>query len=296
MMDLGTLPGGVTSFAYGINQSGQVVGYSTCTASPYYGHAFLYSGGTMTDLGTLPGTLFSQGLDINNSGQVVGYSSPMPYNVGHAWLYSDGTMTDLGTLPGGSVSVAGDINDSGQVVGTSETNGFYEHAFLYSNGTMTDLGTLPGGSSSGACGINSSGQIVGASDSGSSGGFTHAFLYSNGTMTDLGFAGMAVSINDSGQIVGWANCGGFLYTDGVMYDLNDLIDPSCGWRIIEAEGINNAGQITGDMVNQQGYQHAFLLTPGTLPPPKIGAEPGTMALIVPAILGFAGIAFRRMRK
>ncbi|MBI5747805.1 MAG: hypothetical protein HZA00_01680 [Nitrospinae bacterium] len=66
--DLGTLPGGNQSYAYGINNSGQVVG-SAFTEAGYY-HAFLYSGGVMQDLGTLGGThSFASG--INDSGQVV---------------------------------------------------------------------------------------------------------------------------------------------------------------------------------------------------------------------------------
>jgi len=48
MVDLGTLPGGTTSQASGINNSGQVVGFSNITSGAY--HAFLYSGGTMIDL------------------------------------------------------------------------------------------------------------------------------------------------------------------------------------------------------------------------------------------------------
>ena len=54
MTDLGTL-GGTNSVAYGINASGQVVGYAHTTGNAA-AHAFLYSGSTMTDLGTLGGT------------------------------------------------------------------------------------------------------------------------------------------------------------------------------------------------------------------------------------------------
>ena len=71
-IDLGTL-GEDSSEAFGINASGQVVGWVN---SHNYAHAFLYTGSTMTDLGTLGGT-FSEARGINDSGQVVGISDLM---------------------------------------------------------------------------------------------------------------------------------------------------------------------------------------------------------------------------
>ena len=71
---LGTL-GGVTSYARGINDSGQVVGSSNIIGDSA-AHAFITgsNGIGMTDLGTLGGT-FSFANDINDFGQVVGWTS-----------------------------------------------------------------------------------------------------------------------------------------------------------------------------------------------------------------------------
>ncbi len=53
IIDLGTLPDGIESEPTGINDSGQVVGYSVTDENVY--NAFLYSEAQMADLVTLPG-------------------------------------------------------------------------------------------------------------------------------------------------------------------------------------------------------------------------------------------------
>jgi probable HAF family extracellular repeat protein len=164
MSDLGTL-GGQGSGAYGINNTGQVVGETATIPGSYITRAFLYSNGTMTDLGTLGGTT-SWAYGINNTGQVVGYASTAGA-AGHAFLYSNGVMSDLGTL-GGTSSQALGINNNGQVVGWAYTaGGAARDAFVYSGGSLLDLNKqLSPGSGSGwilsdANAINDLGQIVG---------------------------------------------------------------------------------------------------------------------------------------
>jgi probable HAF family extracellular repeat protein len=76
----------------------------------------------------------------------------------------------------------------------------------------------------------------------------------------------ARGINRSGQVVGFTSSGqntnyrAFLYSDGIMKDLNDLIQPNSGWSIWFALKINDRGEITGYGSNN-GATHAFLLTP-----------------------------------
>ena len=116
MTALGTLSGS-TNEAMGINDAGQVVGYTTAHGGY---QAYLYSGGTMTNLVGL-GEPDSYANGINNAGQVVGQAFTL--NVGGpAYLFSGGVMTSLGTL-GGTDSDANAINSSGQVVGYSFTTG-----------------------------------------------------------------------------------------------------------------------------------------------------------------------------
>lgn len=259
---------GTGNQAYGINNSGQVVGGADTSSGSY--HAFLYSGsGPMQDLGTLGGT-FSMALGINDIGQVVGAStSTVNNNDWRAFLYTGGgTMQDLGTLPGGNFNFANAINNSGQIVGGNSVQfanggivGGLGHAFLSNNGgPMQDLGTLDGTTSS-ATGINGSGQIVGNADS-------HAFLYvGGGPMQALGSLGgpnsFATAINNAGKIVGGANTGAsptsnthaFLYTGtGPMQDLGTL-----GGQFSWATGINNSGQVVGASTSTgDPNNHAFL--------------------------------------
>lgn len=78
MQDLGTLPGGTESYAYGINSSGAVVGYSQ-TAVRGNDHAAIWAGGHVSDLNRfLPGPVQAAGVvlklayAINDSGQIAG--------------------------------------------------------------------------------------------------------------------------------------------------------------------------------------------------------------------------------
>jgi probable HAF family extracellular repeat protein len=131
MTDLGTL-GGNDGAANGINNSGQIVGYSTIATSADSYRAFLYSQGVMTNLETLGGDQ-SQAFGINASGQVVG-NSMTAGNVAHAFLYWSGSMFDLNSLlpanSGWVLQWASAINDSGQIVGYGINPAGQYHAFL----------------------------------------------------------------------------------------------------------------------------------------------------------------------
>src|SRR5437667_4279003 len=109
MIDLGTL-GGYNSHAWGINNSGIVIG-DAYTFMFFNDHAFTYnangtSPGPLTDMGTLNGGVgFSQALGINDAGQIAGGATNANGNT-HAFLFSpatstaSSTMTDLGTFGG----------------------------------------------------------------------------------------------------------------------------------------------------------------------------------------------------
>ncbi len=173
------------------------------------------------------------------------------------------TVTDLGTL-GGNLSVGFGINASGEVTGRSllADNSTF-HAFVY-DGTMHDLGSLGIGTYSSGSAINASGVVVGSFRTDASGD-VHAFRY-DGTMHDLGTFGgansQAAGINDSGQVVGYAETTdtttslvlhAFLY-DGTMHDIGTL-----GGSFSEADAINAGGKVVGySNILGSPAQHAFI--------------------------------------
>ncbi|HEY9638265.1 MAG TPA: hypothetical protein V6D14_33050 [Coleofasciculaceae cyanobacterium] len=123
--DLGTF-GGTNSYASGINDAGQVVGYAATTSGVSGDrHAFLWENGTMKDLGA-PANYFAEAGHINDRGQVVG----IVYNrVDHyfAALWERGKLKDLNSLipanSGWELIRAEDINKKGQIVGWGFFNG-----------------------------------------------------------------------------------------------------------------------------------------------------------------------------
>jgi probable HAF family extracellular repeat protein len=66
------VPGAVFTYAYGINGSGQIVGFYQSTGFPPPLHGFLDKGGSFTTI-DVPGAVNTYVQGINNSGQIVGY-------------------------------------------------------------------------------------------------------------------------------------------------------------------------------------------------------------------------------
>jgi probable HAF family extracellular repeat protein len=224
MRDLGELPGGLDqSFAYGINEHGQVVGTSEAATGS---RAFLWTptsgpGGTplMQDLGDLQGgTGESFGNALNRHGHVVGWSEAAAGRRAFLWKPGEG-MQDLGVLPGGVASFANDINDNGEVVGYSFAP--LPRAFVWNSvDGMQDLGAL--------------------------GNFSEA-----------------AAINNRGDIIGLTGGGPFIWTrEAGMQSLQTLLDPTgAGWRLDVVTAINETGQIVGGGTAPDGTPRAILLTP-----------------------------------
>lgn len=202
------------------------------------------------------------------------------------WEPKKGRMRELPPYQDDTTSSATAINNRGQVVGISGTCGTAvggpsaAHAVLWENGKVTDLGNLGLFEWNTPMAINQRGDIVGfAAVPGEEPDSIHlrAFLWTeDGGMEELGtideedVESQALGINARGQVVGlsctadYASCRAFLWQDGVMTDLNTLTEPGYTGHLVYANDINDAGAITGAALDPEtGDVPAFLAIPAS---------------------------------
>ncbi|MFN3650642.1 MAG: DUF3466 family protein [Armatimonadota bacterium] len=261
-------PEGTHGRAYGINSQGDVVGEAQrAVGEDETYHAFLWKAAEqqLVDLGeSFSSEYFSAAFGISDDRTVVGQSDS------HAVAWNEATgLRDLG--PG----IARAINSHGQIVGTTYGEEYNEFAALWEAGSSVPI-ALPGfGGTNGhyATDINDSGDVVGMAslpDVGTAHGENRAFLYRNGTITDLGnlpaenqyLRGTAAfAINNRGQVVGNSNYVPFLWENGQMVSLKNVLGRRGHDFIISATDINNAGQIATQAWDGIDYS-SYILTPG----------------------------------
>jgi probable HAF family extracellular repeat protein len=113
------------SYAFGINNSGEIVGY-TFSGNPIDGTAqetaFVNVGGNATTL-TVPGASGSQALGINDAGQIVGSYSISGVSGSNGFIDSNGVFITLNAPGAANTSLVG-INAAGDVVGNSANGAF----------------------------------------------------------------------------------------------------------------------------------------------------------------------------
>ena len=242
--------GGNNGFATGANDRGQIVGWAenavhdaTCVPPQilqFKAVVWEPRGAGPRELSLVSGDTSSAATAINNRGQVVGISGRCDQAVGrftaiHAVLWDRGGVTDIGNLGHLSWNTPMAINNGGDIVGfapieDSDPDNPQLHAFLWTpKQGIQDLGTLAGDLFSEALGINARDQVVGLSCQ-----------------------------NADGSGV----CRAFLWDDGVMTDLNTLVQPGYADLLTVAGDINDAGVITGRAFDAAaGARVAFKATP-----------------------------------
>lgn len=135
MVDLG-ISAKCGSTAFGINDSGEVVGwYNDSTGCTFTSHGFSWThNGGFRDLGVLSGGQYSFAYGISSSGQVVGTGQSGTSAVVALLWTADGAVHDLNTLISSktrTVVAANAINDAGQiVVDATAKNGTGHYALI----------------------------------------------------------------------------------------------------------------------------------------------------------------------
>ena len=219
------------SRAYGVNNAGQMVGFSNNENAAQQPVIWQNAASVPTALGTFGGE-HGIAFGINASGSVVGWAEVTPENYTDTRAFywpGAGPIQDLGTLRADNtgIAVARSINDSNTIVGAATNETGLREAFIkLSGGSITGLGDL-GGSVNGllsyAQNVNNIDKVVGYAYTPE--GSMHAFIYTQ--------------------------------TEGLQ-DLNNLVAnlPS-GTTLMRALDINDRG----DIVGVTGNGRAFLLTP-----------------------------------
>mgnify|MGYP000926060534 CR=1 FL=1 len=189
--DLGTLPGaGSTSWAYDVNEAGQVVGAAEVLSPRGGTHAVLWQDGSIKDLGVLPGDGGSEAWSINDRGEIFGVSwqtfafgSRGPYR---GFLWRNGVMTSLGELEGIRGRPAR-INNRGDIALSMNRPDGAAHAMAWLGGQLYDFG-LFGLLDGQANDVNEDGDSVGYLSTPAlplEAGITRAVLYRDRAVYDL---------------------------------------------------------------------------------------------------------------
>jgi len=252
-----------------INDPGIIAGTMGGYISPP--RAFVIDGDEFIVIEPPPEANHTDAKGLNEYGAVVGTWKNTSQGPVHAYIWRDGEFTDLQPWMEALSSLGADVNDAGQVAGSRWNDDAEDFiAFIWHEGNLTDLGPIPGGYASKAKVINSAGEVAGDGKIPADPSYDwHGFFYSEGEMIDLGtlptFAeSRARDMNDNGMIVGSCQesyeeprTTAFLWCDGTMWNLNDLIPPGSGLYLSWGGSINNAGQIVVATFGRE----ALLLTP-----------------------------------
>ncbi len=171
-------PGANDTLAFGINESGTVVGYWDLLDSNgnlLAIHGFKWKNGAFTQV-DFPGAVDTAVYGINARGDIVGGWDPgitSPNEHGFVCPKKKPCFSFDVPVPGAPITQPDDINAHGQIAGAyADVNGIL-HAFFIDGASFTSL-DFPGAVNTLAWGINSAGQIVGRYDVAD--GSVHGFL------------------------------------------------------------------------------------------------------------------------
>ena len=288
--------------AWGINNSGNIVGFS---ADQYFGsgntnYAWIYNIGTGNfTICTYPGSLFTKFYGINNNNLIVGtYGDNSSSTISYAISY-DGSTYNSYQIPNGYNTYANGINGA-TIVGNYSDNNQLSHGFTYTGGSLTyPVDYINGGLTyqTQLQGINQSGIMVGFYLDSSN--IPHGLIrYADGTFQTIdviwGTLGTILyGINNNWILGAFYNDSG--YHGFIYHTLGDYYYSLAANNVIQIEGngFNDNLQMVGFYLGADGYEHAFytdslagILTDCPTDPPSIPI-PATYLLFGSALASLA---------
>jgi hypothetical protein len=165
---LGPLPGGIEAGAFGVNESGIVVGYSKdgfSAATPVYWPGYASAPVPLGIGGSAPNSS-TTATDVNENNLIVGFiGSPSGTLDKPGYWDLSGTFTQLALPAGATGGQAQAVNDNGDIVGHATITGAqdFRPVLWRAPAYVPQILTLPGGFSGGLLrGISNNGVIAGA--------------------------------------------------------------------------------------------------------------------------------------
>lgn len=195
--------------------------------------------------------------DINNNNVTIGNNSNSGVNQYYFNKYCTDKNRKFFRVMNHNITA---INNKSQIIGFLAfqiKNKNFAHGYLFDGLEIIDLGKDVHPED-----INDRGQIVGVIYEKVS---SYAFLWENGSFTNLQSNARAFAVNEHGDVVGDLGKGddqrAFLYTDGMVYDLLNLVIDNNGWsKLNVAQDISDKRQIVG-YGQCNGKMTGFLLNP-----------------------------------
>lgn len=264
------------TFAYDINNSGQIAGFYTTSSNEL--HGFVYSNNVYIPVDAPNAKFGTTVYSINDLGQMAGVYVDNVNTRVHSFLYDGSNFitldhpdaADVGFIAG---TQAYGINNNEHVVGVYTDSPGLIHGFLYSGGSYVTL-DVPNATVTWAEGINDGGIVVGYFHDDY--GF-HGFSYNGENYTVIDNPS-AISGSYAGTIIsGINNMGimtGYIVGIGENRDQNFIYDGSAFTKIDVSDsdfaqifGINDIGQIVGRYENAN-ISGGFLGTSYVSPVPE----------------------------
>jgi hypothetical protein len=260
-------PAASGTFAYAINDTGEIVGYITggqCTVtSDQTSCGFIDVKGKFTTVACeLVGA--TDFFDVSNAGEIVGAASVIGGVVGIIWEANEACAA-LGAFGSSTTEAWGVVGQD--VVGYYVDSAGNFQGFSYSGTAQTYKNiSCPGWADTRAFGMNAAGLIVGDVAKSTGGPFS-AMIYDDGKCTIFDYPKAASTsargINKSDQVSGWytdsaGKTHGFVKTGSTFTELN--YPESIGTL---AYHLNDQGQVAGWYEDTKKVDHGFIATPST---------------------------------